>query len=569
MATSGTMLCGICEAQYITKHADQWCHECDEGLCSECENNFHKISKATRDHGVISIDNYHQLPSFISEIANYCEYHDMKYTHFCQHHDKPCCPDCISTTHRDCVGLLSIREIIKTSKTSTLIDTIEQNLTDIKNIIEKITKNQQQNMSEICQQRQMFQDQIKQMRVKINSHLDTLEHNILQEVDDTEKKIKSKIDNMLQQLSKNSKAVEGLQSNMIAVKEFASDLQTFLGSKAIEEEVEKEEDYLMALFKDGCLQQLNLSYKINTMITKILSTMTTFGSVSIETRPLPSVVIKTMGTKQAQIMAAIQHQSVNSINDINLTLHTSFNIPNRKCDIFITGCIVCPNGKMIFVDYNNSRLAILNHDGTLDKEISCSLSNPLDVTYVNDTTVAVSTYNGIEIININSTNKERRIRTSQPCGGISDHNGVLLWCEYQRGIQMMRLSDDRVTTLVEQSNLPYGSYITTCGDNIYQTNRDTNIVTCFTIKGEKLWEFKDPLVLNGQLCVTVDNNFNVYVTSGKSNQVVVLESDGRQMRQLIGSDDRLDCPTGIYFDKSENRLLVTNYHGSAFLYDMC
>jgi hypothetical protein len=46
------------------------------------------------------------------------------------------------------------------------------------------------------------------MRVKINSHLDTLEHNILQEVDDTEKKIKSKIDNMLQELSKNSKAVD-------------------------------------------------------------------------------------------------------------------------------------------------------------------------------------------------------------------------------------------------------------------------------------------------------------------------------------------------------------------------
>jgi hypothetical protein len=62
----------------------------------------------------------------------------MKYTHFCQHHDKPCCPDCISTNHKDCVGLLSIREIIKSSKTSTLIDNIEQNLTDIKNNIDKI-----------------------------------------------------------------------------------------------------------------------------------------------------------------------------------------------------------------------------------------------------------------------------------------------------------------------------------------------------------------------------------------------------------------------------------------------
>jgi LPS O-antigen subunit length determinant protein (WzzB/FepE family) len=96
------------------------------------------------------------------------------------------------------------------------------------------------------------------MRVKINSHLDTLEHNILQELDDTEDKIKSKIDNRLKQLSKNSKTVEGLQSDIRAVKEYASDLQTFLGSKAIEEEVKKEEENFMALPQDGSLQQLSL-----------------------------------------------------------------------------------------------------------------------------------------------------------------------------------------------------------------------------------------------------------------------------------------------------------------------
>ena len=143
MATSRNILCGICEAQHITKYADQWCPECDEGLCSDCENH-HKVSKATRNHDVISIDNYHKLPSSISEIGNHCDYHDMKYTLFCQLHDKPCCPDCISTNHKDCVGLLSIREVIKTSKTSTLIDNIEQSLTDIKYNIDKITKNRQQ-----------------------------------------------------------------------------------------------------------------------------------------------------------------------------------------------------------------------------------------------------------------------------------------------------------------------------------------------------------------------------------------------------------------------------------------
>ena len=71
IATLRTIICGICEAQYITKHAYQWFPECDEGLCSVCENNVHKISKASRDHDVISVENYHELPSSISEIGNH------------------------------------------------------------------------------------------------------------------------------------------------------------------------------------------------------------------------------------------------------------------------------------------------------------------------------------------------------------------------------------------------------------------------------------------------------------------------------------------------------------------
>jgi LPS O-antigen subunit length determinant protein (WzzB/FepE family) len=50
-------------------------------------------------------------------------------------------------------------------------------------------------------------------------------------------------------------------------------LQTFLGSKAIEEEVQKEEENLMALSEDGCLQRLNLRYNINTKIKDILSSL--------------------------------------------------------------------------------------------------------------------------------------------------------------------------------------------------------------------------------------------------------------------------------------------------------
>jgi hypothetical protein len=52
-------------------------------------------------------------------------------------------------------------------------------------------------------------------------------------------------------------------------------------------------------------------------------------------------------------MSVIQHPSVKSINDIKLTLHTTFDIPKVKGNNDITGGIVSPNGKMIFVNYYN------------------------------------------------------------------------------------------------------------------------------------------------------------------------------------------------------------------------
>ena len=316
------------------------------------------------------------------------------------------------------------------------------------------------------------------------------------------------------------------------------------------------------------LQQLSLRYNINTKIKDILSTITTFGSVSIDTSP-PGVAMQNMKDKQAQIMSAIQHPSAKSINDIKFTLHTTFNIPNGNYDTCIAGCIVCSNGKMIVVDHYNRRLVILKDDDTLDKVINCSLGKPFDVTCLDDTTVAVSTDSGIEIININSTKIERRIKTSKICCGITHHNGVLLWCEDERGIQMMKLSDDRVTTLVKQSSLPYYCYIATRGDKIYLANRASSTVTCYTIKWETLWEYKDLSVLNDPWGVTVDTNSNVYVSSYNISTVAVVEPNGRQGRQLISGDDGLCDPTGIYFDKSKNSLLVINCCGSAFLYHMC
>jgi hypothetical protein len=57
-----------------------------------------------------------------------------------------------------------------------------------------------------------------------------------------------------------------------------------------------------------------------------------------------------MKAKQAQIMSVIQPLS--GINDIKFTLHNTFDIPNGKYATFITGCIVSPNGKALYLVIN-------------------------------------------------------------------------------------------------------------------------------------------------------------------------------------------------------------------------
>ena len=130
----------------------------------------------------------------------------------------------------------------------------------------------------------------------------------------------------------------------------------------------------------------------------------------------------------------------------------------------------------------------------------------------------------------------------------------------------MELSDDIITTLAKDVNLPGESFVTTFGDKIFQTNKINNSVTCYTINREKLWEFRDKSVLGKPIGVAVDNNCSIYVTSVNYNKVIVLSSDGKQWRQLLDQNDGMSGPYAIYIDKTTNNILINNLLGSALMY---
>ena len=319
-----------------------------------------------------------------------------------------------------------------------------------------------------------------------------------------------------------------------------------------------------SLSEDGSLKQLNIKCSIDNKILDLMSTITTFGSVAKETGP-QTAVLKTEKSKQAQIMSVVEPPTLHSINDIKLTLYSNINIP-KEISNRSRGCVICPNGKMLFTDSGKQKLAILNNDGTLDKEITCSPYYSRDLTLIDDSTVAVSTSGDIRIINIDTKRTERVIKTTGRCYGIEYHKGTVLLCEESKGLIKIELSDGRITTLVKDYKLPSGSFVTTFGNKIFQTNHVNKSVTCYTINGEKLWVFRDESVLRQPTGVAVDNNCNIYVTSYCYNRVIVLSPDGKQWRQLLDHNDGMGDPYGISIDKTTNNVLISNATGSAFMY---
>ncbi|VDI41313.1 Hypothetical predicted protein, partial [Mytilus galloprovincialis] len=159
------ILCGICDDQHVSNVANYWCPECEEGLCTTCKN-YHSLSKASRQHGIISIDDYKKLPAEICKIEQNCTEHDKKLQMFCPRHDKLCCIMCVSENHKECTGMFLIDDVIKSSRFSTLFDSLEKSLKDIQENIEMVVKDRKANLDEIKQHLLKSLNDIKDTRRK-------------------------------------------------------------------------------------------------------------------------------------------------------------------------------------------------------------------------------------------------------------------------------------------------------------------------------------------------------------------------------------------------------------------
>jgi DNA-binding beta-propeller fold protein YncE len=89
------------------------------------------------------------------------------------------------------------------------------------------------------------------------------------------------------------------------------------------------------------------------------------------------------------------------------------------------------------------------------------------------------------------------------------------------------------------------------------------------MNGKLQWVFYDTNVLESPRGITTDNNNNIYVVDGGSDNVVVLSPDEENCKVLVSDHDGIYLPCGIHCDRASNQLLLTKTGGdTGLLYDI-
>ena len=565
--SSSPSFCGMCDNRHISKPSEVWCRECEEGLCTECTE-YHSSGKLSRGHTTIPIAEYQNLPSYVLKIKEHCNEHHEKFNLYCKEHECPCCRICNVEDHKDCKEVTILENITKNVKTSTMFNETEHLIKEMFENIGKIKQNRETNSSSVKEQKRIIENEIHELRTKVNNHLDKLQENLMKELTGAEKQVTEETRELLASLGEKQTKLIEYQTNIVNIKKYASDLQTFIAVKQIEKDVETHDTCLQSLVNSDSLNQTKLTYKIDTGLKNITTSIQKFAEVVVVSKPCEMVFVRRKA-KQAQMMVSELSPPM-SVQNIQLKLKQEINTKG----IAIRGCSFLPDGRMVFSCGSSNTVRFISKDGVELFQIGKDKtgSSTYDTVYIKDNnTIAVSSgYTDnrcIVIIDIENQKVMTTISMDTSICGMGVRGRTIYYCTSDKGLLMLNLSDKSVSDITK-SKMSSVDYVATYGDKLYYTNCYTHTVTCCDLHGTTLWEFKDSCVLKGPLGISVDNDGNVYVVGYSTNNVVVISPDGQRHRQLLSSTDGLSVPYVLNYDQSTNRLLVVNRSSTAFLFDV-
>ncbi|XP_071144089.1 uncharacterized protein [Mytilus edulis] len=547
MASPSKDFCTLCEEDNVTTDAVTWCTECEVFLCVECEKH-HKRSRSSKDHNIISAENYHELPSFIKETSNLCKIHGKKFELYCSFHACACCVHCTTDKHQSCQTMKPLPEILKQVKSSAAVRLLEKDVKDLNKNFDDIMEYLKNRISTNTNQKTEAIQSIRSMRKSIDDHLNKLEQQLLKDLETEHSTLKSKMETLLREVDKRAKQIRKLQNEFSNMTKYATELQTYVGLTEIENITSKEASYMEDIKRGPDLMERNFYVTTSPTLASIIRDVESFGEITVDTRPC-NVVANAGRKDQAQHLLPIP-----TIDQIKPSFSNTLKVPEGKTFIFVNCCIL-PNGNVLTLDKDHKSLLMFRNNGTFIRSIVSFKEEPTKMCFVKDDTVAVSFYSACEValVDIGRSKVDRNFKFPKVyCAGVSSDGQVLvLSMPAVKNVIVMNLLNESKQTLNEIQV----HCISLVKKNIYGTNFWENTVSCYKLTGEMIWTFKHQDI-GAPIGIALDKNGFIYVAGRVSNNIVVVSTDGKSCRTILNQDNGIKNPTSIAIDVISGIMLV-------------
>ncbi|CAC5391811.1 unnamed protein product [Mytilus coruscus] len=533
---STPVFCDPCCYDNKTVQATKWCVECQEKFCLDCVK-VHKATKLSRGHHLISIDNYYNIQNV--NVEQTCHQHNKIFDWFCKTHDKALCKACVSSKHKMCLDVVPLEDVAINAKHSTVMQDLEDTIDRSMHNLEAFIRDRHTVYESIQTKRRDIEKIINNTREKAVRYFDELQQRLLQE-------LSSISDECLSESIKDLNNFQNAQKNLIKFKE-----QTLKKIKSIKLASSHSRSY-------------NIELDFHPIIDNLFKQIDQFGQIKIEKRE-SGLIFYDAKLGQAQIQRNLIKER--RIQDVVLQLNKNIKLQKQDDCIFVYGCIILPSGHLLITNsyYKSNHIQECDAFGQHNRNITASFSS-YDIAMCGSDIVAVSCGNDKRIALVKNGCVDKTLELDFKCYGLAFNDGKLYVARGTEGIVVIDLSGKRIGEVkckrVELRN------ITTSGRKIYYTSSFKHTVHCCTMDGTEIWKYKD-VSIRFPTALSLDNNQNVFVVGCDSNNLVLIQHDGKASKILLNKDDGLSEPNAVYYSTENNSLLVCDKSsGNAALYNV-
>lgn len=558
--------CRTCKNRNMTTDSDKWCKDCQELFCNTCSM-VHGATNYSANHNILCLnESMEHFPPKISQTL-ICNEHDRDFLFFCETHQHISCIECVRSYHSSNCDIVALTfAALNRISSSALEKSIELNVQELIADIEQVLSDLAKLSSSIKLQYSQIKTSIAE-ECKGNETMDT-----------TLKDLKSKYETCTYVIEKDVNTLKSIKLNISAVdiqlyqsKRYCSERQAFVFMHNAIKSVSKADETFRSYI--NTMKTVNLHCESGEQLhmqgyqKEIIDIVCQFKPYNFHSAR------KYENNKQAQ--AQISEMKKKNIDTIRLSKEFVFNIEfNRQRNFEFN--FACLNDKL-FINNTAGGLTVYNIDGKFHKEIDLPVRPEFeyprivcdrvdDITVINKDLLAVMRRKDILCVNVND-------KVNQQITKICDRNSsylrlscyeeFLYFLNERLSITVKDLAGDVVRTIDIKHNFYEDilSFVVDKNKIFILSGHFYLALTCFNLHGRLFWSAKIPENIcrrPSTIQITVDKWGNCYVPSSDSN-ITVISNDGQQSKLLLPDSDIIENPTGVVFEKTNNRLVVFDY----------